>query len=121
MTKLRDRAKPSGHLMSGKDGRWSWSKTVLAAVLALYALSRPLPTTVAIVCILASFGSKVLLEGLALMEVRLGAVDQLQRVAETARIEEHKVVDATARLVLEKRDADTGEPMPGAPGQEIGP
>jgi hypothetical protein len=46
-------------MISGADGRISWSKIVTAVVLAMYAFDRPLPQGVAIAALAASFGVKV--------------------------------------------------------------
>jgi hypothetical protein len=68
------------HPLMGDDRRLSWSKLVLAAVLALYAAGVALPVTVAVVAILASYGAKVLLKGLALIQVKLSAADAVRQL-----------------------------------------
>lgn len=97
------------HPLTGTDERLSWSKIITLAVLVAYWTRGAvvMPQGVAYAIIAASHGTKVLLALIGNMKVN---VDAKEAVSFTETVVKH---------VMETRHAETGEPLPGAPGQPL--
>lgn len=91
----------------GRDGRPSFSKLVLVAVLALYAMGAPLPQLVAIAAMVCSYGWKGVLAFLERSSFGLQAVDM--RSASTSTIESHETKDINVHAATDAEyDWDAG-------------
>ena len=80
----------------GRDGRPSFSKLVLVAVLTLYALKAPLPQLVAIAAMVCSYGWKGVLAFLERSSFGLQAVDL--RSATTSESVSHETKDINVHV-----------------------
>ena len=84
----------------GRDGRPSFAKLILIAVLTLYALNAPLPQLVAIAAIASSYGWKMFLAFLQRATFGLHAVDMRSASASTS--ESHETKDINVHVATDQ-------------------